>query len=163
VKYDKNGRFLAQIGSEKSGKEPGEFFLPHGIQVANNGDVYVADRTNFRYQVLDNNLKPKAIFDQVGVGWTGCISQGPHQYFFASNSNPNGNRPGSWAITGEIYKMELDGKIIGRFGHASKEFGGFQVVHMMDCRNPNEIVVGEIESWRVQKLILKERKAANAQ
>jgi hypothetical protein len=25
---------------------------------------------------------------------------------------------------------------------------------MMDCRNPNEIVVGEIESWRVQKLIL---------
>jgi len=29
------------------------------------------------------------------------------------------------------------------------------VVHMMDCRNPDEIVVGEIESWRVQKLILK--------
>ena len=25
---------------------------------------------------------------------------------------------------------------------------------MMDCRNPNEIIVGEIESWRVQKLIL---------
>jgi hypothetical protein len=27
-------------------------------------------------------------------------------------------------------------------------------VHMMDCRNPNEIVLGEIESWRVQKYIL---------
>ena len=26
---------------------------------------------------------------------------------------------------------------------------------MIDCRNPNEIIVGEIESWRVQKLILK--------
>jgi hypothetical protein len=26
---------------------------------------------------------------------------------------------------------------------------------MMDCRNPNEIIVGEIESWRVQKLLLK--------
>jgi hypothetical protein len=25
---------------------------------------------------------------------------------------------------------------------------------MMDCRNPNEIVAGEIESWRVQKLML---------
>jgi hypothetical protein len=24
----------------------------------------------------------------------------------------------------------------------------------MDCRNPNQIIVGEIESWRVQKLIL---------
>jgi len=155
VKFDKDGRFLAQVGSEKSGKEPGEFFLPHGLQVDRQGNVYVADRTNFRYQVLDNNLKPKAIYDQVGVGWTACVSGGPHQYLFASNSNPNGNLPGSWAITGEIYKMELDGTIVGKFGHASKEFGGFQVVHMMDCRNPDEIVVGEIESWRVQKLILK--------
>src|ERR1700716_16208 len=154
VKYDKNGRFVAQVGSEKAGKDPGEFNLPHGLQVDRQGNVYVADRTNFRYQVLDNNLKPKAIYDNVGVGWTACVSQGPHQYLFASNSNPNGNLPGSWAITGEIYKMELDGTIIGKFGHASKEFGGFQVVHMMDCRNPNEIVVGEIESWRVQKLVL---------
>jgi hypothetical protein len=73
----------------------------------------------------------------------------------SANSNPNGNAPGTWANTGEIYKLELDGTILGKFGHASKEFGGFQVVHMMDCRNPNEIIVGEIESWRVQKLILK--------
>ncbi len=78
---------------------------------------------------------------------------------------PNGNVPGSWAITGEIYKMELDGKIIGKFGHASKQFGGFQVVHMMDCRNPDQIVVGEIESWRVQKLMLQPQamKKAEAQ
>jgi hypothetical protein len=26
---------------------------------------------------------------------------------------------------------------------------------MMDCRNPNEIITGEIESWRVQKLVLR--------
>ena len=25
---------------------------------------------------------------------------------------------------------------------------------MMDCHNPNEIIAGEIESWRVQKIIL---------
>jgi hypothetical protein len=160
MKYDRNGRFLAEAGSDKAGKEPGQFNLPHGIAADAQGNVYVADRTNFRYQVLDNNLKPKAVYDNVGVGWTVCVSQGPHQYLFASNSNPNGNRPGSWAITGEIYKMELNGTILGRFGRASKEFGGFQVVHMMDCRNPNEIVVGEIESWRVQKLILKPQSAS---
>jgi hypothetical protein len=154
VKFDKDGRFLAQAGSEKPGKGPGEFNLPHGLQVDHQGNVYVADRSNARYQVLDNNLKPKAIYDQVGVGWTDCISEGPHQYLFASNSNPNGNPPGSWERTGEIYKMELDGTIIGKFGHAGKTFGGFQVVHMMDCRNPDQIIVGEIESWRVQKLIL---------
>jgi hypothetical protein len=55
--------------------------------------------------------------------------------------------------------------VLGKFGHASKQLGGFQVVHMMDCRNPDQIIVGEIESWRVQKLLLKpgQAKSASAQ
>jgi hypothetical protein len=154
VKYDKNGRFLAQAGSEKAGKALGEFNLPHGLQVDGQGNVWVADRTNARYQVLDNNLKPLREITNLGVGWTMCISPGPHQYAFFSNSNPNGNMPGTWDTTGEIYKAELDGTVIGKFGHPGKLAPGFQVVHMLDCRNPNEIIVGEIESWRVQKLIL---------
>ena len=92
-----------------------------------------------------------------------CVSPGPHQYLFTSNSNPNGNAPGTWDTSGEIYKMELDGTILGRFGHASKQLGGFQVVHMMDCRNPNEILVAEIESWRVQKLLLKPARDGTSQ
>jgi sugar lactone lactonase YvrE len=155
VKYDKDGRFLAQVGSEKAGSEPGQFNLPHGIAVDAKGNVYVADRSNHRLQVFDNDLKPKAVYDNIGDSWTVCVSPGPHQYLFTSNSNPNGNAPGTWDVTGEIYKMELDGTILGRFGHASKQLGGFQVAHMLDCRNPNEILVAEIESWRVQKLLLK--------
>ena len=155
VKYDKNGRFLKQVGSEKAGTDSSQLNLPHGIAVDAKGDVYVADRSNHRMQVFDNNLAFKASYDNIGDSWTVCVSPGPHQYLFTSNSNPNGNAPGSWDITGEIYKMELDGTILGRFGHASKQPGGFQVVHMMDCRNPNEIIVAEIESWRVQKLMLK--------
>jgi sugar lactone lactonase YvrE len=165
VKYDPQGRFLAQAGSEKPGKGLGEFNLPHGMQVDGKGNVWVADRSNFRYQVLDNNLKPIREITNLGVGWTICISQGPHQYVFQSNSNPNGNVPGSWDITGEIYKTELDGTVIGKFGHPGKLPPNFQVVHMMDCRDPNQIIVGEIESWRVQKLVLKQptAKAASAQ
>jgi len=154
VKYDKNGRFLAQAGSEKSGSALGQFNLPHGLQVDGQGNVWVADRSNNRYQVLDNNLKPIREITNLGVGWTVCISGGPHQYAFLSNSNPNGNMPGTWDTTGEIYKAELDGTVLGKFGRPGKVTPGFQVVHMMDCRNPNEIVAGEIESWRVQKLIL---------
>jgi hypothetical protein len=164
VKYDPQGRFLAQAGSEKPGKGLGEFNLPHGMQVDGKGNVLVADRSNFRYQVLDNNLKPIREVTNLGVGWTICISPGPHQYVFESNSNPNGNVPGSWDITGEIYKTELDGTVVGKFGRPGKLAPNFQVVHMMDCRDPNQIVVGEIESWRVQKLILKQQtaKAASA-
>src|SRR6266850_5399322 len=162
VKYDKDGRFLAQSGSEKAGKEPGEYSLPNGMQVDGKGNVWVADRTNFRYQVLDNNLKPIREITNLGVGWTMCISPGPHQYVFHSNSNPNGNAPGTWDITGEIYKTELDGTVIGKFGKPGKVTPGFQVVHMMDCRNPNEIILGEIESWRVQKYILGRPQASNS-
>ena len=155
VKYDKNGRFLAQNGSEKVGKGENEYNLPHGLQVDHAGNVYVADRGNARYVVLDNNLKWKTAYNQYGSAWSDCISEGPHQYLFVSNSNPNGNAPGSWKIGGQIYKMELDGTVVGKFGHAGKLAPGFQVVHMMDCRNPNQIIVGEIESWRMQKFVLK--------
>ena len=153
VKYDKDGRFLAQAGSEKPGKALGEFNLPHGLQVDDQGNVWVADRGNNRYQILDNNLKPFREITNLGTAWTVCISQGLHRYVFFSNSNPNGNMPGTWDTTGEIYKAELDGTVVGKFGQAGKLAPEFQVVHMIDCRNPNELVVGEIESWRVQRLI----------
>jgi sugar lactone lactonase YvrE len=155
VKFDKNGRFLKQVGTEKAGNGKDQFNLPHAIAVDAKGNVYVADRSNHRMQVLDNDLTPKTTYENIGDSWTVCVSPGPHQYLFTSNSNPNGNAPGTWDNTGEIYKMELDGTIIGKFGHAGKRPGGFQVAHMLDCRNPNEILVAEIESWRVQKLILK--------
>ena len=51
--------------------------------------------------------------------------------------------------------MELDGKIVGRFGTAGKQMKEFGSIHEMDCRNENEVLVGEITNWRVQKLLLK--------
>lgn len=154
VKYDKNGRFLRQVGSELRGSEPYQFNTPHTIATDAQGNVYVGDRGNMRVQVFDNNLVLRAIYDNVGSPWEICISPGPHQYLFVSNSNPDNNNAASWAITGEIYKMELDGRIIGKFGTAGKALGQFQTVHGIDCRNPDEIVVSEIAAWRVQKIIL---------
>jgi hypothetical protein len=154
VKYDPNGRFLAEVGGKAPGKKLGEFNLPHALQVDHEGNVYVADRGNNRYVVLDNDLKPKTAYTNVGTGWTDCISEGQHQYLFASNSNPNGNAPGTWAKTGQIYKMELDGTVLGKFGYAGKLEPGFQVVHSIDCRNPDELIVGNIESWRIEKFVL---------
>ena len=58
-------------------------------------------------------------------------------------------------MSGEIYKMELDGTVIGKFGKPGKQLGEFSTVHAIDCRNENELVVSEITSWRVQKIVLK--------
>jgi hypothetical protein len=51
--------------------------------------------------------------------------------------------------------MELDGKIVGKFGtagHLVKEFG---TVNALDCPNENTVFVGELLNWRVQKVTLR--------
>ena len=154
VKYDKNGRFLGQFATNQRGSGPDQLNTPHTIAADKQGNVYVGDRGNARVQVLDNNLNLKATYANVGNPWEMCISPGPHQYLFVSNSNPDSNPAASWEITGEVYMMELDGRILGKFGKAGKEPGQFQTVHGMDCRNPSELLVSEITAWRVQKIQL---------
>jgi hypothetical protein len=156
VKYDKNGRFVRKVGSNLRGPEPYQFNTPHSIATDAQGNVYVADRGNARIQVFDNNLTLRAIYDNVGNPWEVCISPGPHQYLFSSNSNPDANPAASWETSGEIYKMELDGRIVGKFGKAGKALGQFQTVHGIDCRNPDELIVSEISAWRVQKIRLRQ-------
>ena len=154
VKYDKNGRFIAQYAGER-GEGPNQLNTPHSIAVDAQGNVYVGDRGNRRIVVLNNDMTFKANYTNVGNPWAVCISPGPHQYLYASNSNPDSNTPASsWDITGEIYKMELDGKIIGKFGKAGKGLGEFSTVHEIDCRNPDQLFVSEISAWRAQKIIL---------
>ena len=152
VKFDKNGRFIKSAGT--AGNGPGQLRLPHTMAMDAAGNVYIGDRSNARVQVWDNDLNPKAIYDQVGSPWAVCISPGPHQYLFVSNSMPDSGDSRNAPYTGEIYKMELDGTIIGKFGKAGKALKEFSTVHEIDCRNPNELFVSEITDWRVQKIVL---------
>jgi hypothetical protein len=153
VKFDKNGRFLKQVGTR--GNQPGQLNLPHTMATDAQGNVYVGDRSNVRVQVFDNELNFKAIYDNVGNPWAVCISPGPHQYLFVSNSLPDNGLAQYRDTTGEIYKMELDGTIIGKFGKPGKQAKEFSTVHEIDCRNPNELFVAEITAWRVQKILLR--------
>jgi DNA-binding beta-propeller fold protein YncE len=153
AKYDKNGRFVKSVGIR--GTQPYQFNTPHSITSDANGNIYVADRNNRRIQVFDSNLVLRAIYDHVGAPWAVCISPGPHQYLFSSNSNPDNNNSLLAAVAGEIYKMELDGTVIGKFGKPGKQLGEFSTVHAIDCRNPDELIVVEITAWRAQKIRLK--------
>ena len=121
VKYDKNGRFIKAVGTRGTG--PLQFRTPHAIAVDGAGLVYVGDRGNSRIQVLDNDLNLKTIYDHVGAPWALCISQGPHQYLYSVNG---WQTTGNWDVAanvGDIYKMELDGTVLGRFGKAGKALG----------------------------------------
>ena len=152
VKYDKNGRFIKQVGHRGSG--PGEFTLLHSLVVDAKGDVYGGSRSDARIVVFDNDLNYKTTYDHVGAPWSMCITNGPHQYLYSSNSNPDSNDSEIHKVTGQVFKMELDGTVIGKFGVPGKEPGQFSTVHGIDCRNENQIFVTEIVEWRLQKLIL---------
>jgi hypothetical protein len=152
VKYDKNGRFLKQVGSRGPG--PGQFNLIHAIAVDAQGNVYAGSRSDQRIEVFDNDLNYKTTYDHVGAPWSLCITPGPHQYLYTSNSNPDNQDTQLHKVSGQIFKMELDGTVIGKFGVPGKEQGQFSTVHGIDCRVDNEILVSEIVEWRFQKFIL---------
>jgi sugar lactone lactonase YvrE len=152
VKYDKAGRFVKSV--EGRGNGPLQFSTPHTIAVDAKGTVYVGDRGNARIQVLDNDLSFKTQYDNVGNPWAICISNGAHQYLYESNSWPDGGDEANRATTGEVYKMELDGTIVGKFGRGGKGAKEFSTIHQMDCKNPNEIYTAEINNWRTQKVTL---------
>jgi hypothetical protein len=148
AKFDRDGRFLKSWGSR--GTAQGQFDLPLSLATDARGNVFVADRGNKRIQVFDNEGAFQRQITNVGAPLAICISPGAHQYLYSSNSNETNSMDG-----GEIYRLELDGTVLGKFGGAGKLPKEFGTVNEIDCRNPNELVVGEITNWRVQRLRLR--------
>jgi hypothetical protein len=164
-KVDKDGNWLKSWG--EPGDKPGQFSTPHSIAIDAEGNIYVADRGNARIQVFDGNGKflRLIVIDvpadadarpaignkpaqptgarKPGAPWAICITPAPHQVLYSSDAFP-----------GRIYKLSLDGKLLGMFGKSGKQLGQFGWIHEMACPSENELYVAEILNWRVQKLIL---------
>ena len=78
-----------------------------------------------------------------GAPWAVCITPGPTQYLYSSDAYP-----------GRVYKLTLDGKVLGVLGGAGKQLKQFGWIHEIACPSENELYVGELLNWRVQKLLL---------
>jgi hypothetical protein len=165
AKVDKDGNWIKSWGEPGDG--PGQFNTPHSIATDAAGNVYVADRGNRRIQVFDGDgkflrqitidvpvpadarpaigAKPTATTGTMAPGapWAVCITPGPHQVLYSSDAFP-----------GRIYKLSLDGKVLGVLGESGKQLKQFGWIHEMACPSENELYVAELLNWRVQKLIL---------
>jgi hypothetical protein len=79
-----------------------------------------------------------------GSPWAICITPPPHQVLYSADAWP-----------GRIYKLSLDGKVLGMLGKSGKQLKEFGWIHGMACPSENTLYVAELLNWRVQKLILK--------
>ena len=148
AKFDKDGKFVKSWG--KRGTAPGDFADVLSIAVDAQGNVYAGDGGNKRIQVFDNNGTFKTAFTNFGNAQAMCITKGANPVLYVSNSNPWNDID----VAGEIYKMRLDGTIVGKFGRAGKLLKEFGTVNSIDCRTENTLYVGELANLRVQKLVL---------
>jgi len=64
LKFSKDGQFIKQIGKKGSG--PGEFDGPHALAFDSQGRLFVADRSNNRIQILDQDGRFIAEWKQFG-------------------------------------------------------------------------------------------------
>jgi len=148
AKFDSKGVFIKSWGSR--GTEPGMFANVTALVVDAQGNVYAADGGNKRIQVFDNNGTFKSAITNIGTPSALCITPGANQVLYVSNSNP----PEDFDNGGEIYKLKLDGTVLGRFGKVGKRAKEFGTVNSLDCRTENALLVGELANMRVQRLTL---------
>jgi hypothetical protein len=148
AKYEPSGKYIKSWGSR--GTDPGQFNIVHGIVIDSQGNVYVADEGNKRIQVFDGNGTFKKQFQNIGAPTAICITPGPRQYLYVAHTgDPDGMEDAA------IFKVDLDGNVVGKFGRAGKLPKEFGLVNSIDCRSENELLVGELANWRVQKLTLR--------
>jgi len=165
AKVDPEGNWVKSWG--EPGDQPGQFNVPHSIAADAQGNIYVADRGNRRIQVFDGDGKflrqftidvPVKADARPAIGnkpaqstgtmspgspWAICITPAPNQVLYSSDAFP-----------GRIYKLTLEGEVLGVFGESGKQLKQFGWIHEMACPSENELYVAELLNWRVQKLIL---------
>jgi len=169
AKFDKKGNWVKSWGSRGSGgahanENPGQFNTPHNIGIDRQNNIYVADRGNRRIQVFDTDGNFKRMIhltvpydkkrhpllgnatpnppDETAP-WTICITGGPTQYLYTSDSEP-----------GRIDKLTLDGRIVGMLGEGGRDTAQFNWIHALACPSEDTLFVADMNNWRVQKLTL---------
>jgi hypothetical protein len=174
AKYDKNGDWVKSWGDKGTG--PGQFRIPHAIVADRNNNLYVGDRTNRRIQVFDTEGKFLRMFSidvppvpgthavngntptgerlaaVIGAPNSICITPGPNQVLFVGEST----------FPGRIFKVSLDGKVLGVIGRSGRQLKQFSGAHQLACPSENEVYAAETANWRVQKLILHPQKTSSS-
>ncbi len=147
VKYSPQGKYIGEWG--KKGNKPGEFNVPHGIDIDQNGNVYVADRQNDRVQVFDKDGKLLKVYTDKKMENLYSVSIDPENQhllaidylvvmkYFSKGSN--------------IMEYDTAGNMLTRFGRATNIDAKPARYHDITVDKEGSIYVTDILGDMVQK------------
>ena len=147
VKFSKEGNYLFEWG--KKGDRPGEFNIPHAIDLDSHGNVYVADRENNRIQK----------FDSTGKFLKEWKNNKASQLYALTVDKRNNN---VFAIDystvfyifikgSDILQFDSSENLLNRFGRTGSYTGPVCRYHDIAVDNEGNIYVGDILGNQIQK------------
>ena len=136
MKFDKNGKFLMTWGTKGTG--PGQFDLPHSIDIDAKRRVYVADRSNSRIQIFDENGKYLDQWDNIRSPYHILITADQHLWV-------------ADGVTNKFLKYDLNGKLLYSWGTYGTFPGAFWGVHQFSVDSDGNLYAAETFGGRTQK------------
>jgi peptidylamidoglycolate lyase len=147
VKFSADGHYLFEWGSK--GSKPGQFDIPHAIDIDRQGNVYVADRENKRVQMFDSagHFLQQWADPSINKLYAVTINKTTQQlmavdYRVVFNLFVKGS---------DIIGFDKEGKVAGRFGRSGFYDGPVSRYHDIAADKDGNLYVGDILNNTIQK------------
>jgi sugar lactone lactonase YvrE len=136
VKFDKAGKFVKTWGTKGNG--PGQFNLPHAIDIDRQRRLFVADRANGRVQIFDENGKYLDEWDNIREPFHLIVS--PDQHVWVSDG-----------ATNKFLQYSPEGRLLSSWGTYGTFPGAFWGVHQFSVDSEGNLYTAEAFGGRAQK------------
>lgn len=147
VKFSAEGSYLFDWGSK--GNKPGQFLIPHGIDLDKNGNVYVADRENNRIQIFDATGQFLKQWQNSGTDqlYSVTVDEGREHLFGVDYLALNDTLP----MGSDIFRFDLETNLQMQFGRTGNYDGPIARYHDIAVDADGSIYLGDIYGNRIQK------------
>ena len=135
-KFDKTGKLIKQWGGK--GTEPGKFDVAHSINIDSKGLLWVTDREHQRIQIFDQDGNYVRELKYMGLP---CSIDIGKEFIIMVNG-----------FTGQILKLDLDGKVLSATPKMMEGLGEFGEAHHVAVSPKGEIFVADVTKG-VQKFV----------
>ena len=140
LRFDKTGRFIKSWGGK--GTAPGEFDQPHSILVNHLGQILVADRENRRVQLFDLDGRFLKMWKFAGLP-CGLILGPDGQVYLATG------------FSGQILRLNGNGKAVAMMGQPGKGLGEFGEAHYLTISPGGDLYVADTINAVLHKYVRK--------